>query len=60
MAFIKAYRKQRLLLAGPLAVAATALTVTACGGGSTAAAQGAAGQWTKAEVSQFTAASGAG
>jgi hypothetical protein len=62
MAFIKAYRKQRLLLAGPLAVAVTALTVTACGGsgGSTAAAQGAAGQWTKAEVSQFTAASGAG
>jgi hypothetical protein len=62
MAFIKAPRKQRLLLAGPLAVAATVLTVTACGGGggSTAAAQGAAGQWTKAEVSQFTAASGAG
>jgi hypothetical protein len=61
MALIKAHRKQRLLLAGPLAVAVTALTVTACGGGGgPAAAQGAAGQWTKAEVSQFTAASGAG
>ena len=61
MAFIKAHRKQ-LLLAGPLAVAVTALTVTACGGGSAAApAQGSApGQWTQAEVSQFTAAAGAG
>jgi hypothetical protein len=61
MAFIKAHGKQRLLLAGPLAIAATALTVTACGGGGApAATQGAAGQWTKAEVSQFTATSGAG
>ena len=61
MAFIKAHRKQ-LLLAGPLAVALTALTVTGCGGGSTSGpAQGAApGQWTKAEVSQFTAAGGTG
>ena len=40
----------------------TAFTVTACGGGGGAAlAQGAApGQWTKAEISQFTAAAGAG
>ncbi len=61
MVFIKAHGKQ-LLLAAPLAVAVTALTVTACGGGSTAAtAQGSApGQWTKAEVSQFTAAAGSG
>jgi len=60
MVFIKAHRNQ-LLLAWPLAVAVTALTVTACGGGSAAAvAQGAADQWTKAEVSQFTAAAGAG
>ncbi len=60
MVFIKARRNQ-LLLAWPLAAAVTALTVTACGGGSAAApAQGAAGQWTKAEVSQFTAAAGAG
>jgi hypothetical protein len=61
MVFIKAHRKQ-LLLAGSLAVAVTAFTVTACGGGSVAAsAQGSApGQWTKAEVSQFTAAAGAG
>ena len=60
MVFIKAHRSQ-LLLAWPLAVAVTALTVAACGGGSAAAvAQGAAGQWTKAEISQFTAAAGAG
>jgi hypothetical protein len=61
MALIKAHRKQ-LLVAGSLAAAVTAFTVTACGGGShTALAQGAApGQWTKAEVSQFTAAAGAG
>ncbi len=61
MTFIKVHRKQ-LLLAWPLAVAVTVLTVTACGGGSGAAqAQGAApDQWTKAEVSQFTAAAGAG
>ena len=43
MVFIKALRNQ-LLLAWPLAAAVTALTVTACGGGSAAAvAQGAAG-----------------
>ena len=65
MQFIEAHRRQ-FLLAGSLAVAVTALTVTACGGGGgggTAAAaptQGsAAGHWTTAEVSQFTAASGA-
>lgn len=57
MAFIKVHRNQ-LLLAWPLAVAMTALTVTACGGGN-AAAQGAAGHWTKVEVSRFTAAVGA-
>jgi hypothetical protein len=59
MVLIKA-RKRQLLLAGPLAAAVTALTVTACGGGSPAApAQGAApGQWTRAEASQFTAAAG--
>jgi hypothetical protein len=59
MVLIKAHGKQ-LLLAAPLAVAVTALTVTACGGGSAAsAAQGSApGQWTKAEVGQFTAAGG--
>jgi hypothetical protein len=61
MVLIKAHRKQ-LLLAGPLAAAVTAFTVTACGGGSVAApAQGSApGQWTQAEVSQFTAAGGSG
>jgi len=61
MVFIKAQRKQ-LLLAGSLAAAVTAFTVTACGGGSAAApAQGSApGQWTHAEVSQFTAAAGSG
>jgi hypothetical protein len=61
MVFIKAHRKQ-LLLAGSLAAAVTAFTVTACGGGSVAAvAQGSApGQWTQAEVSQFTAAGGSG
>jgi hypothetical protein len=59
MIFIQAHKK-KLVLAGALAAAVTALTVTACGGGSTAApAHGAApGQWTKAEVSQFTAAGG--
>jgi hypothetical protein len=59
MVFIKAHRR-RFLLAGSLAVAVTAVTVTACGGGSSAAlSQGAGpGQWTKAEVSQFTAAGG--
>jgi hypothetical protein len=61
MVFIKARRKQ-LLLAGSLAVAVTAFTVTACGGGGAAAtAQGSApGHWTQAEVSQFTAAAGSG
>jgi hypothetical protein len=61
MVFIKTRRKQ-LLLAGSLAVAVTALTVTACGGGSAAAPAQASspGQWTQAEVSQFTAAAGSG
>jgi hypothetical protein len=61
MVFIKAHRK-RFLLAGSLAVAVTAFTVTACGGGSVAAvAQGSApGQWTAAEVSQFTTAADVG
>ena len=61
MVFIKA-RGKLLLLAGPLAAAVTAVTVTACGGGSAAApAQGAAaGQWTQAEIGQFTAAAGSG
>ena len=59
MVFIKA-RKKQLLLTGSLAVAVTALTITACGGGGAASpAQGSApGQWTQAEVSQFTAAAG--
>jgi hypothetical protein len=61
MVFIKA-RGKRLLLAGSLAAGVTVFTVTACGGGSGAApAQGSApGQWTQAEVSQFTAAGGSG
>ena len=61
MEFIKAHRK-RFLLTGSLAVAVTAFTVTACGGGSVAAvAQGSApGQWTAAEVSQFTTAADVG
>ncbi len=62
MVFIKAHKKQ-FLLAGPLAaVAVAALAVTGCGGGGAPGpAQGAApGQWTRAEVSQFTAAAGAG
>ena len=60
MAFIKT--QKQLLLAGPLAVAAVAFTVTACaGGGGAALAQGGPpGQWTKAEISQFTAAAGGG
>jgi len=59
MIFIKP-RKRQLFLTGALAAAVTALTVTACGGGSAAPlAQGSApGQWTKAEVSQFSAAGG--
>ena len=61
MVFINAHSK-RLLLAGSLAAAVTAFTVTACGGGGAAApAQGAApGKWTQAEISQFTAAAGSG
>src|SRR5271169_2387996 len=60
MVFIKAHRK--LLLAGSLAAAVTAFTLTACGGGGAAApAQGSApGRWTQAEVSQFRAAAGSG
>ena len=59
MVFVKAYRK-RFSLAGSLAVAVTAFTVSACGGGSVAApGQGSApGQWTQAEVSQFKTAAG--
>jgi hypothetical protein len=60
MVFIKARRSQ-LLLAWSLAVAVTAFTVTACGGGSVATpAQGSPGHWTQAEVSQFTTAAGSG
>src|SRR5580658_9887934 len=60
MVFIKV-RRSRLFLAGSLAAAVTACTVTACGGGSAAApAQGSPGQWTQAEVSQFTTAGGSG
>ena len=61
MAFI-GERRNQLILAWSLAVVVTAATVTACGGGSASSlAQGAApGQWTKAEVSQFTAAGGTG
>jgi hypothetical protein len=55
-------RRNKLLLAGSLAAALTALTVTGCAGGgaatSGAPAQGSPGHWTAAEVSQFTAASG--
>ena len=52
--------RTRLRLAGSLAAAVTALTVTACGGGGPAApaAGSAPGQWTQAETSQFTAAGG--
>ena len=61
MGFIKAHRKQSLL-AGSLAAALVAFTVTACGGGSAATpstpAQGSPGHWTAAEVSQFTKAAG--
>jgi hypothetical protein len=61
MVSIKAHGKQ-FLLAGSLAAIVTAFTVTACGGGGAATpAQGAApGQWTQAQVSQFTAAAGSG
>jgi hypothetical protein len=59
MVFIQVHKRQ-LVLAGWLAAAVAALTVTACGGGSPAGlAQGATpGHWTRAEVSQFTAAGG--
>jgi hypothetical protein len=61
MVFIKAHRKQSFL-AGPLAAALIAFTVTACGGGSAAtaatSAQGSPGHWTQAQVSQFTKAAG--
>ena len=65
MEFIKAHQKQSVL-AGSLAAALIAFTVTACGGGSAAtsatsatSAQGSApGHWTAAEVSQFTSAAG--
>ena len=64
MEFIKAHPKQSLL-AGSLAAALIALTVTGCGGGSAApsataatSAQGSPGHWTAAEVSQFTSAAG--
>jgi hypothetical protein len=58
MTFIKTHRKQ-FLLTGPLAAAVIVCTVTACGGGSGPAQGSAAGQWTKAEISQFTTAAGA-
>jgi hypothetical protein len=59
MVSIKTHRT-RLLLAGSLAAVVTAFTVTACGGGGAAgpAPGSAPGQWTQAEVSQFTAAGG--
>jgi hypothetical protein len=60
MIFTKTHRKQ-FLLTGPLVIAAAAVTITACGGGSgTAQTQGSApGKWTQAEISQFTTAAGA-
>lgn len=59
MAFTKAHNKQ-FLLTGSLAIALTAFSVTACSsGGAPSLTQGSApGQWTQAEVSQFTAAGG--
>ena len=59
MEFIKAGKKQ-FFITGSLAVAVAAFTVTACGGGGASSlTQGSApGQWTAAEVSQFTAAGG--
>lgn len=55
----KAHRKQ-FLLAGPLVAAVTAVTITACGGGSAPAfAQGSApGHWTQAEINEIAAAAG--
>jgi len=52
---------KQFLLAGPLVAGMTAITITACGGGSAPAfAQGSApGHWTQAEVSQFATANGA-
>jgi hypothetical protein len=58
MEFIKAGKK-KFFITGSLAVAVAAFTVTACGGGGASLTQGSApGQWTSAEVSQFTAAGG--
>src|ERR1700722_9404493 len=61
MEFIKAHPKQSLL-AGSLAAALIAFTVTACGGGSAAPrappARGPPAHWTAAEVSQFTSPAG--
>jgi hypothetical protein len=53
-------RRNQFLLAGPLVAVVTAVTITACGGGSTPAlAQGSApGHWTQAEISQFATANG--
>jgi len=55
----KTHRKQ-FLLAWPLAAVVTAVTITACGGGSAPAfAQGSApGHWTQAEISEFVAGAG--
>jgi hypothetical protein len=59
MVSIKTHRT-RLLLAGSLAAVLTAFTVSACGGGAAAgpAPGSPPGQWTQAEVNQFTAAGG--
>jgi hypothetical protein len=53
-------RRKRLLVVWPLAIAVTGLTVTACGGAAALAQGSAPGHWTRAEVSQFTSAAGAG
>src|ERR1700678_632187 len=53
-------RRKRLLVVGPLAIAVTGLTITACGGAAALAQGSAPGHWTRAEVSQFTSAAGAG
>jgi hypothetical protein len=52
--------KRQFLLAGPLVAVVTAVTIAACGGGSTPAiVQGSApGHWTQAEINKFVAASG--
>jgi hypothetical protein len=59
MAFTKGHNKQ-FLLTGSLAIALTAFSVAACSsGGAPPLPQGSGpGQWTQAEVSQFTAAGG--